>query len=161
MQVFVLHVVCHSSARTLCTLLLLLKTPFFALLKSNVSQTWYEKYFHDFLALKLRKEGGLRALSKEFQPEFFGKVFLAQCPSPAVAERAWCGQGKVGFAGQSSEHELPRWHLLTGGFRDMSCSGHVSRVLGSSVLLPVLQLWEGWLGIAGCSYMDCRGQVFL
>lgn len=53
MQVFVLHTVCCSSARTRCTLLLLHKTRFFALLKSSISQTWYEivTFFHYVLAL--------------------------------------------------------------------------------------------------------------
>lgn len=82
------------------------------------------------------KEGGPRTLSKEFVAEFCGKLFLVQCPS-ALTQCAWSGQGKVG---QRSVHELSKCHQFMDGFRNMNCSGHISRVL-SSVLLPMLQLW--------------------
>lgn len=106
------------------------------------------------------KEGGLRALSKESQPEFFGKLFLERCPSPAVTESAWSGQGKVGLC--CCRALRMTCHTFTCGFRDVSFSGHVSSVL-RSVLLPVLQLWDCcgcavWVSQAALTWIgDGRG----
>lgn len=134
MQVFVFHTVCHSSARTQCTLLLLL-CPFEE--QHFLNLVWDLLSSIIFCLCNLGKEGGLRALSEEF----CRKLFLAQCPSPAMAQCVWRGQGEVGSCWAelwARAAEVPPVHGWVQRHELLWPRQGAPR----SVLLPRLQLWD-------------------